>query len=297
MLMLFLATSSYAQENQKVILITGTASGFGKATAQKLIVKGYIVYGADIQIENNKYLDLIGGHSIYMDVTNDKLVEQGVEKIIQEQGRIDILVNNAGYGSYSTIENIAIDELKRQFDVNVFGYARLQKAVLPYMRKQKSGRIINVSSVVAHVSTPGLGWYAASKHAIDGMSDALRAEVKSLGIDVVKIKPGAVNTGFDEVAWAKLAEVDIPNGYKSLMDDFGLVMKNIYANCEGPDGTATIIVKAIEAKKPKANYKTTKDAKQLIFVESIVSDKKLDKLFLKRLGKMANKLRKKQNKK
>ena len=289
---------TYAQQStQKVVLITGTASGFGKATATKLVQKGYIVYGGDIQVDNNQYLSEIGGHALHMDVTNDAMVEKGVKKIIDEQGRIDVLINNAGYGSYSTIENIDIDELKFQFDVNVFGYARLQKAVLPYMRKQRSGRIINVSSVVAHVSTPVLGWYAATKHAVDGMTDALRGEVKGFGIDVVKIKPGAVNTGFDEVAFAKLEKSSTDEDYQSLVDDFTLVMKDTYAKCEGPEGTADYIVKAVEARRPKANYKTTKDARQMIMAESLVSDQKFDKIFSKQLKKMARKIRKRETKK
>lgn len=291
------AVTAQEKSEKKVILITGTASGFGKATAEKLIEKGHIVYGADIQKEANKYLDKIGGHSIEMDVTKDDMVQQGVQRVINEQGRIDVLINNAGYGSYATIENIPIDELKHQFDVNVFGYARLQQAVLPQMRKQRSGRIINVSSVVAHVSTPLLGWYASTKHAVDAMSDALRMEVKDFGIDVVKIKPGAVNTNFDEVAFAKLEATQIPSDYDPLVDDITTVMRAIYATCEGPENTANDIVEAVETKKPKANYKTTKDARQLIMVEGLVGDKKMDKIFMNQVKKQVKKIKKAQSKK
>ena len=157
------ATLALTAQNNKVVLITGTASGFGKATAEKLVEKGYIVYGGDIQVEANKYLDEIGGHALVMDVTSDEQVNAGVQKVIDEQGRIDVLINNAGYGSYATVEKIDMNELQQQFDVNVFGYARLQHAVLPYMRAQKSGRIINVSSVVVEVSNMMHGWYAAKK--------------------------------------------------------------------------------------------------------------------------------------
>lgn len=263
-------------QDKKVVLITGTASGFGKATAQKLIEKGYIVYGGDIQVEANKYLDKIGGHALVMDVTKDEQVKNGVQKVIDEQGRIDVLINNAGYGSYATIENIDMDELKHQFDVNVFGYARLQQAVLPHMRKQRSGRIINVSSLVGEVSVPILGWYAATKHAIEGMSDALRQEVKQFNIDVVKIQPGAVNTGFDEVALAKLEASHVPDDYKSLVENFDAMAKQMYARVEGPDGTANFIVEAVEAEIPETEYRTTADARSLMELKKSKSEREFD---------------------
>ena len=175
-LITFLTFQIYSQE-QKVILITGSASGIGKAAAKSLIEKGYTVYGGDIQVEENLYLNDIGGYALIMDVTKDEQVNAGVNKVIDEQGRIDVLINNAGYGSFATIENINMDELKNQFDVNVFGYARLQQAVLPHMRKERSGLIIEISSVVGEISYPMLGWYAATKHAVEAMADALRQEV------------------------------------------------------------------------------------------------------------------------
>ena len=283
-------------QQKKVVLITGTASGFGKATAEKLVEKGYIVYGGDIQVEANQYLDKIGGHALVMDVTKYEQVKSGVQKVINEQGRIDILINNAGYGSYATIENIDIDELKYQFDVNVFGYARLQQAVLPHMRKQKSGRIINVSSVVGEVSTPILGWYAATKHSVEAMSDALRMEVKPFNIDVVKIQPGAVNTGFDEVAFAKMDASNIPDDYKPMADEFKTYMVDSYSKVEGPEGTADYIVKAVEAKKPKTEYRTTSDARLLMKIKDWRSEKGFDKMMGKQMKKGVEKIKKNANK-
>ncbi|MEL7426963.1 MAG: SDR family NAD(P)-dependent oxidoreductase, partial [Bacteroidota bacterium] len=166
-------TNIERKEGPQVVIITGTASGFGKATAEKLVAKGHIVYGGDINVEGNQYLNDIGGHALEMDVTDDAQVQAGIERIISEQGRIDVLINNAGYGEFATIENIKIEDLKHQFDVNVFGYARLQQAVLPHMRKQRSGRVIIVSSVIGKFSLPMLGWYSSTKHAVEGMADAL----------------------------------------------------------------------------------------------------------------------------
>ena len=283
-------------QNEKVVLITGTASGFGKSTAEKLIEKGYIVYGGDIKVEENLYLNEIGGHALVMDVTNDEQVKAGVQRVIDEQGRIDVLINNAGYGSYATIENIDIDELKYQYDVNVFGYARLQQAVLPYMRKQRSGRIINISSVVGEVSTPILGWYASTKHAVEGMTDALRQEVKQFNIDVIKIQPGAVNTSFDEVAFEKLINSNVPEDYKEMSDDFETYSRDMYTKVEGPEGTADCIVNAVETKKSKTEYRSTSDAKLLMWIDDHLSEKRFDKLMGNQMKKGADKVRKSANK-
>ena len=172
-----------SNNQKKVVLITGASSGIGKVTAEKLLEKGYVVYATARRLKKMLDLESKGANILKMDVTSDGDVNSVVDKIIQEQGRIDVLLNNAGYGSYSTVENIPMEELKYQFEVNVFGQGRLIKAVLPYMRSQKSGRIINMSSMVGIVSTPLLGWYAASKHATEAMSDALRLELKGTGID------------------------------------------------------------------------------------------------------------------
>ena len=253
-----------AQE-QKVILITGTASGIGKAAAKSLIEKGHTVYGGDIQVEENLYLNDIGGHALIMDVTKHDQVNAGVQKVIDGHGRIDVLINNAGYGSFATIENIDMDELQYQFDVNVFGYARLQQAVLPHMRKQRSGLIIELSSVVGEISYPMLGWYAATKHAVEAMADALRQEVAPFGIDVVKIQPGAVKTNFPNVALAKLDKSNIPDDYKQLAADFKLVVEGNYAyNAESVEGTADYILQAVEAEEPETEYRTTLSSQMAI---------------------------------
>ena len=281
-LIIFLFTVITFQVNaqeQKVILITGTASGIGKAAAKTLIEKGHTVYGGDIQVEENLYLNDIGGHALIMDVTKDDQVNAGVQKMIDEQGRIDVLINNAGYGSFGTIENIDMDELQYQFDVNVFGYARLQQAVLPHMRKQRSGLVIEISSVVGEISYPMLGWYAATKHAVEAMADALRQEVAPFGIDVVKIQPGAVKTNFPNVALAKLDQSYIPEDYKQLAADFKLVTEATYAYvAESLDGTVDYIVQAIEAEEPETEYRTTLSSRMAIQTKIGMSERDHDLL-------------------
>ena len=188
-----------SQDKQKVVLITGTALGIGKSTAEYLIDKGYIVYGGDILIEENLYLNDIGGTALEMDVTNQSHIDNAVKKIISEQGKIDVLVNNAGLGVYGAIEDVSMEDIYYQYDVNLFGLARVTKAVLPYMREKESGTIINISSVLGETYGPLAGWYLSTKHALEGWSDALRVELKKFDIDVVIIQPGAINTNFSNV--------------------------------------------------------------------------------------------------
>src|SRR5690606_19670294 len=160
---------AHAEIPAKVVLITGSASGIGKALAEQLLAAEHIVYGADIEVTGNGYLTELGGTPLVMDVTEDHQVRAGVAKIIREQGRIDVLVNNAGIGAIGPIEDLSDAQVLEQFDVNVFGYGRLQRAVLPHMRAAGKGRIVVVSSLLGVISVPALGWYSASKHAVEAM--------------------------------------------------------------------------------------------------------------------------------
>lgn len=267
----------------KTVLITGASAGFGKRVAEKLLDDGYTVYAAARRVDKMKDLEQKGAHVLRMDVTDTESVEAAVSQLIEEQGRIDVLFNNAGYGSYGTIECIPLEEIQRQYDVNVFGMARLIKAILPHMREKRSGLIINTASIVGHVSTPVLGWYASTKHAVEAMSDALRMEVKHLGIDVVMIEPGAVKTEFDEVAFATLDKLEHPEDYKALVAAFRKFSENMYAKCPGPENTADAVLKAIKAKRPKFRYATTTDAKVLPKVRRLLGDRLFDKAILSQL--------------
>ncbi|HCO25467.1 MAG: short-chain dehydrogenase/reductase [Gimesia sp.] len=267
----------------QTVLITGASAGFGKLVAEKLLTKGYTVYAAARRVEKMRDLESLGAHIMHMDVTDTESVNAGVAKVIEEQQRIDVLFNNAGYGSYGTIEDVPLEEIQRQYDVNVFGMGRLVQAVLPQMRKQGSGRIINTASVVGHVSTAVLGWYASTKHAVEAFSDALRMEVKGLGIDVVVIEPGAVKTEFDEVAFATLDSLDHAEDYKPLVAAFRKFTGDLYSKSPGPESTANAVIKAIEAKKPKTRYATTLDAKLLPRVKRLFSDKLFDKIVLSQM--------------
>ncbi len=267
----------------KTVLITGASAGFGKLVAEKLLAKGYTVYAAARRVERMQDLEAKGAHVMHMDVTDNDSVKAGVARVLEEQQRLDVLFNNAGYGSYGTIEDVPLEEIQRQYDVNVFGMGRLIQAVLPQMRKQRAGRIINTSSVVGQMSTAVVGWYASTKHAVEAFSDALRMEVKPLGIDVVVIEPGAVKTEFDEVAFGTLDSLEHAEDYKPLVAGFRKYTGGMYAKCPGPEGTAKAVIKAIEAKNPKTRYATTLDAKLLPRVKRLLTDKLFDKVVLSQM--------------
>lgn len=270
-----------SQDKQKVVLITGTALGIGKSTAEYLIDKGHIVYGGDILIEENLYLNDIGGTALEMDVTNQNHIDDAVKKIISEEGRIDVLVNNAGLGVYGAIEDVSMEDIYYQYDVNLFGLARVTKAVLPYMREKKSGTIINISSVLGETYGPLAGWYLSTKHALEGWSDALRVELKKFDIDVVIVQPGAINTNFSNVTKTYIDKYRENSPYQHLygepITDTG---NEILSNQSDPIVIAKVINKAIDAKNPKTRYAAGAYSRIGIFLRKIMTDKMFDRFIL-----------------
>ncbi|MDR5877758.1 SDR family NAD(P)-dependent oxidoreductase [Caballeronia sp. LZ032] len=178
-----------------VALVTGASSGIGKSIALALLKEGYIVYGAARRADQLAPIQAAGGRVLYMDITDKAAVDAGVAQVLNEQPRIDVLINAAGYGQYGALEDIPMDDAHRQFDVNVFGTARLIQKVLPKMREQAASKIVNVTSVGGKIYTPMGGWYHASKFALEGYSDVLRLETRPFGIDVIVIEPGIIATG------------------------------------------------------------------------------------------------------
>ena len=180
----------------RTALVTGASSGIGQDTARKLQALGYTVYGAARRTDRLRALAADGIRPLTMDVTDDASMSAGVNRILEETGRIDVLVNNAGYGSFGAIEDVPMNEARRQLEVNVFGLARLTQLVAPHMRAQGSGTIINISSIGGRLTTPLGGWYHATKYAVEALSDALRMELRPFGIDVVVVEPGGIRTEF-----------------------------------------------------------------------------------------------------
>ncbi len=270
---------------QKVILITGGSSGIGKEVAKCLIEKGHVVYAAARRVEKMDDLKSMGGHPLYIDVTDEDSVKKCVERVISEQGKIEVLFNNAGYGTYGTIENVPIEEIQRQFDINVFGMARVLKAVLPHMREKKGGLIINTASVVGHVATAFMGWYAASKHAIEAFTDALRQEVRDIGIKVSLIEPGALKTGFGEITFETMDKVEYSPEYEPLKKNVRKYFEEMYFRCPTPEKTVKTVLKIIKSKKPRTRYKTTFESKFMTWARKHLSDKHFDSIVLKIINK------------
>tara|TARA_B100000900_G_scaffold166911_1_gene141715 strand:- start:261 stop:1130 length:870 start_codon:yes stop_codon:yes gene_type:complete len=284
LLSILLIGTVFAVDSQKVILITGTAHGIGKSTAKYLIDEGHIVYGGDILIEENLYLNEIGGVALEMDVTKQDHVDSAINQIIAEQGRIDVLVNNAGIAVGSAIEDVSMEDALYQFEVNLFGIGRTVKAALPHMRSQGSGTIINISSVLGKAYNPLYGWYVSSKHALEGWSDVLRLEVEQFGVDVIIIEPGMIKTNIGNYSaqyFEKYSKNSVYANFYGSPDD---KEENSFDNFSDPIVIAKVINKAIDAKNPKTRYSAGAYSWILLTMRSILPDKWFDKLIVKVTG-------------
>jgi len=265
---------------KKVALITGASSGIGKETARLLAKQGYTVYGAARRLEKMKDLEQAGVKLLAMDVTDEASMVNGVKQILQAEGRIDVLLNNAGYGSYGALEDVPMSEARYQFEVNIFGMARLTQLVLPQMRQQHSGRIINISSIGGKLGEPHGVWYHATKYAVEGLSDSLRMELKEFGIDVVIIEPGAIITEWAGIARENMLKTSGDTAYGALTRKHAAMFERADKMGSQPIVVAKTIAKAITASRPKTRYATGGGAKLILFVRRILSDRMFDKLML-----------------
>ena len=268
----------------KVVLITGASSGIGYATAKYLIEKGHLVYGGARRLEKMQDLVDIGGHTMKLDVTDHGQIREVVDQIIKKEGRIDVLVNNAGYSIYGPIEDTSYEMAKQQFEVNLFGLAEVTKAVLPIMRKQRAGTIINISSMGGKIYMPFMGWYGATKFALEGWSDTLRLEVKQFGIRVVIIEPGAVKS---ELAGNALQNTtNVPDSAYSELQyviEKGLVNTFDPSLASDADVVAKVINDAVESENPETRYPVGNMAKENIQARESMSDKDYDKMVMDQL--------------
>lgn len=266
---------------KQVVLITGASSGIGKETARVLRQKGFVVYGAARRIEKMQDLEQEGIRTLKMDLVDNDSIESGIERILQEEGTIDVLINNAGYGSYGSLEDTPIEEAKVQFEVNVFGLARLTQLVLPHMRKKHSGKIINVSSIGGKIGEPHGAWYHATKFAVEGLSDSLRLELKQFGIQVIVIQPGAIKTEWNGIARENLLKVSGNTAYKDLVQKHVKMLARADEKMgSDPIVIARAIAKAVMTKNPRTRYAAGAGAKPILFLRKILSDKLFDRLLL-----------------
>ena len=264
----------------RTALVTGASSGIGQDTARKLQALGYTVYGAARRTDRLRALAADGIHPLPMDVTDDASMSAGVDRILEETGRIDVLVNNAGYGSFGAIEDVPMDEARHQFEVNVFGLARLTQLVAPHMRAQGSGTIINVSSIGGRLTTPLGGWYHATKYAVEALSDALRMELRPFGIDVVVIEPGCIRTAWWAIAADHLEATASGSAYADQIRAVAGTMRSEsnQRRYSPPEVIARAIGKIVTARRPRTRYAVGFMARPLIAARRILPDRAFDRL-------------------
>jgi len=260
----------------KVVLITGASSGMGKEAALQLAANGHTVYAAARRIDSmQQELAPQGIVPVAVDVTKADDNQRVVDEIIEAEGRIDVLINNAGFGLYGPVEDVSIDDARYQFEVNLFGLADLTQRVLPHMRAQQSGRIINTSSMGGKIFTPLGAWYHATKHALEGWSDCLRIETAPFGIQVVVIEPGGVKTEFADVVGRQLEKYYGHSAYDAQMKPFIDMMGRDNAMLDRltePDVLGAVFVEAATTAKPKRRYVKGYGARPALFIRKWFGD-------------------------
>ena len=268
----------------QTVLVTGASSGMGKDFAQRLLKDGMTVYAAARSVDKMQDLAQAGAKVIAMDITKDADIVAAVEQIKAETGGVDVLINNAGYGQYGPMEDTPIDTARYQFEVNLFGLARLTQLMLPAMRSKKSGLIINISSMGGKIFTPLGSWYHATKHAVEGWSDCLRIELKPHGIDVVMIEPGIIDTGFADAVGSHFKSAE-GSAYSDLVQTVSKLTAESYE--KGPKSPPSVItdlvVKAINANRPRTRYAAGAMARQLMFMRWLLPDRMFDRLLMSRV--------------
>lgn len=269
-----------AMNQTKTALITGCSSGIGKATAAALASAGFITYATARRPETLADLEAAGCRTLALDVTDKASMVAAVRAVEQEHGAVAVLVNNAGYGEYGPLEELDLDAVRRQFETNVFGLLQMSQLVLPGMRRQGWGRIINVSSMGGEMALPGGGAYHASKYAVEALSDVLRYEVKSFGVDVVVIQPGPVRTQFSDTATSSAAVKTYSGPYAAFKQVLDRRIREAYtADARGAvsaEDVARVIVAAAQAPRPRTRYKISAMAYALPALRHLLPDRAWD---------------------
>ncbi|MBP2200226.1 oxidoreductase [Pantoea cypripedii] len=269
-------------QEKKTALVTGASSGMGKAIALRLIQEGYQVYVAARSVGKMADLAQLGAQPLRMDISKDEEIVSGVNTILAQTGGVDVLVNNAGFGLYGPVEEIGIDEARYQFEVNVFGAARLTQLLLPAMRARRSGHIINITSMGGKMYSILGAWYHATKHALEGWSDCLRLEVAQFGIKVVIVEPGIIETGFGDAASDSIVKRSASGPYGQLVKMVAMSIKNTYGQGKGSDPNliAEVVSRAVNSSNPRTRYAAGKFAKMLIRMRVWLGDRLFDRIIL-----------------
>jgi len=276
------------QDGKQVALVTGASSGIGEAIARRLLAGGWTVYAGARRVDRMSALAREGARLLALDVTDDASMVAAVEAILADTGRIDALVNNAGYGSYGAMEDVPLAEGRRQFEVNVFGLARLMQLVAPHMRRQRSGRILNVASMGGKIHEPMGSWYHATKFAVEGMSDCVRMELEPFGVDVVVIEPGAIQSEWNAIARESLLRTSGSTAYaEQARISAGLLAGADKDTASPPTVVADAVWQAVTARKPKTRYLMGGGAKLLVGLRWLLSDRAFDRVMRMAAARMA----------
>jgi len=272
-----------AAEVSRVVLITGCSSGIGHATAERLARSGWTVYATARRPETIADLESAGARTLALDVCDEESMRAAVSTVEDAEGAVGALINNAGYSQSGAVESVPLELVRRQFETNVFGLLRLTQLVLPGMRRQRSGRIVNLSSMGGRLTFPGGGIYHASKYALEALSDALRFEVRGFGVDVILVEPGLIRTRFGEAAVGAMqadggAE---SSAYAEFNAAVAATTKGAYEGPlarlgAGPEAVARVIERALKARRPRPRYPVTISARVAIANHALLPDRAWD---------------------
>jgi NADP-dependent 3-hydroxy acid dehydrogenase YdfG len=265
----------------KAVLVTGCSSGIGHATAARLADGGWKVYASARRPETLTDLKERGCETLPLDVTDEASMRAAVEAVTEAEGAVGVLINNAGYSQSGAVEAVPIDQARSQFETNVFGLLRMCQLVLPQMRAQRWGKVVNISSMGGRLTFPGGGLYHASKYAVEALSDALRFEVRGFGVDVILIEPGLIITNFGEVAAASVQTATDGAVYADFNGKVATLTEGAYKGPmaklgAGPDAIAKAIARALAARRPKARYPVTASARLMINQRRLMPDRLWD---------------------
>jgi NAD(P)-dependent dehydrogenase (short-subunit alcohol dehydrogenase family) len=275
------------QERKNVALVTGSSSGIGFETALLLSKSGFHTYASMRNLEKSKNITEIANTEklplqvVQLDVNDDRSVKDAIDKIVAEKERIDVLVNNAGYGLFGSLEDISIEEIKAQFETNFFGVIRVTQQVLPVMRKQKSGTIVNVSSVGGRIGVPILSAYQSTKFALEGLSESMLYELEPFRIRVVIIEPGFIRTNIINSSTSAKKALDPKSPYFSLMQKVENHFKSMMENeSSPPEEVAKVILQAATSENPQLRYTVGDDADTIIQARMNMPDKEFRKMII-----------------
>jgi NAD(P)-dependent dehydrogenase (short-subunit alcohol dehydrogenase family) len=265
----------------KAVLITGCSTGIGRATAEHLAARGWTVYATARRLDSIEDLRQKGCKTLALDVTDEASMRAAVEQVEAAEGAIGALVNNAGYSQSGALESVPMDQLRKQFETNVFGLLRMCQLVLPGMREQRHGRIVNLSSMGGRLTFPGGGAYHATKYAVEALSDVLRFEVAGFGIHVVVIEPGLIRTQFGEAAVESMSGIEGDGPYAKFNAAVAATTAGAYSGPfarlgAGPEAVARTIEKALTRRRPKARYPVTASARIMLAQHAILPDRAWD---------------------